>query len=327
MNRLRPVVLAVLVGFSVLAVYCTYVSIHTIDVETGDVAAQASLNQYRQALEGVRDFPYQWRLLGIYMVYAGQRLTGAEPHAVDVVLKMVCLAVSTTILFLFCRFYTSESGALAAAGFYLLATIAGFTDQYTIYFTNDYAMIALFFAAVYAVRQERYVLAAACTLAGSFAKETMLLIPVLVGLRFLRGRARLGDVALTVAAVLGPTVFLRSIYRAPLGKWAWWDMVFNNVPFLQSNLTAFLTTLKNNAKVFLIYGVFWAVAARSIARRSDPFLRDLGIMAVFYLLIAYPVIYIRELRHFLPLAIVVLPAALAELERVSAGACASKPAS
>ena len=75
------------------------------------------------------------------------------------------------------------------------------------------------------------------------------------------------------------------------------------------------TLRKNNAKVFLIYGVFWAVAARSIARRSDPFLRDLGIMAVFYLLIAYPVIYIRELRHFLPLAIVVLPAALAELER------------
>jgi hypothetical protein len=122
-----------------------------------------------------------------------------------------------------------------------------------------------------------------------------------------------------MAALLVPTIILRSIYRAPLGKWAWWDMAFANIPFLQSTLTAFLVTIKNNAKVFLLYGVLWGVAARAIVRRSDPFWRDLGIMAVFYLLIAYPVIYIRELRHFLPLAIVVLPSAIADLEQTPAG--------
>ena len=40
-----------------------------------------------------------------------------------------------------------------------------------------------------------------------------------------------------------------------------------------------------------------------------------AVTSVIYLLLAYPVIYIRELRHFLPLAIVVLPLAVRELER------------
>ena len=318
MSRIRPVIFAIIAGFSILSVYCTYVSIHTTDSQTGEVAEAASLDHYHQALEGVRDFPYQWRLLGIYMVYGGQRLTGASPHTVDVVLKAVLLVASSTVLFLFCRFYASESGALAAVALYLVATIAGFSDQYTIYFTNDYVMVALFFAAVYAVRQEEYLLAAACAFVGSFAKETMLLIPVLIGLRFLRKRATIADVAIAVLAFVVPTVILRSIYRAPLGQWAWWHMAFTNVPFLQSSLAAFVVTLKNNLKVALLYNVLWGVAAWAIVRTSDRFLKDLGVMSIVYLLMAYPVIYIRELRHFLPLAIVVLPAAMAELERVSA---------
>ena len=314
MTRIRPIVLAVIIGFSILAVYCTYVSIHTIDAVTGENAEAASLTHYHQALDGVRDFPYQWRLLGVYLVYGGERLTGASPHGVDVVLKAILLMVSSTILFLFCRFYASESGALAAVALYLVSTIAGFSDLYTIYFTNDYVMVALFFGAIYAVRQERYVLAAALAFAGSFAKETMLLIPVLVGLRFLRKRATFLDVVVAVLAFAIPTVLLRSIYRAPIGKWAWWDMAFVNVPFLQSSLAAFLVTVKNNLKVALTYNVLWGVAAVAIVRTTDRFLKDLGGMSLFYLLIAYPVIYIRELRHFLPLAIVVLPAAIGYLE-------------
>ena len=70
-------------SFSLLAVYCTSMSLYTIDVATGSVAATESLKLYREALAGARDFPYQWRLLGMYLVYAGERLTGFEPHAID----------------------------------------------------------------------------------------------------------------------------------------------------------------------------------------------------------------------------------------------------
>ena len=71
-------------------------------------------------------------------------------------MKTVLLCLSSTLLFLFSRFYTSESGALLAVALYLLLTVAGFSDQYTIYFTNDYAMIACWFGAVYLVRTGRY---------------------------------------------------------------------------------------------------------------------------------------------------------------------------
>ena len=50
-------------------------------------------------------------------------------------------------------------------------------------------------------------------------------------------------------------------------------------------------------------------------RRPDGEPCGIAATSVIYLLLAYPVIYIRELRHFLPLAIVVLPLAVRELER------------
>jgi hypothetical protein len=49
-------------------------------------------------------------------------------------------------------------------------------------------------------------------------------------------------------------------------------------------------------------------------------MKDLALTGLVYLLLAYPVIVLRELRHFLPLAIVVLPLAIGELERRGAGA-------
>jgi hypothetical protein len=317
---------AVIAGFSILTVYCTFGSIHTMDVGTGAVAATESLEHYRQALRGIREFPYQWRLLGIYLVYVTEHLSGFDPHAIDVVIKAILLCVSSSILFVFSLRYTSAIGALCAVAFYCVLTVAGFTDQYSIYFTNDYAMIALWFAAVLAVRQRAYAVAAALTFVGAFAKETMLLVPVLIGLRFLRKQATFGQVALAGLAFAIPTVMLRWTYRAPLGKWAWWDMVFANVPFLQSSFAAFVTTLKNNVKVALFFNVLWLVAARAVVRSSDTFIKDLAVTSVVYLFLAYPVIYIRELRHFLPLAILILPVAIAELERQSRGIQSRPPA-
>ena len=307
-------IVASIAGFTMIAMYCMYVSLHTIDVGTGSVAATESLKQYHQALEGGRDFPYQWRLLGIYLVFAGERLTGLNPHAVDVVVKALLLFSSSLVLFLFCCLYTSEISALGAVGLYLLLTVAGFTDQYTIYFTNDFAVIACWFAAVYCLRTGRPAAAIVLAFVGAWAKETMLLVPVLMGLQWLRTRSGFGRVVLAALAFLIPSAILRTAYQAPLAKWAWWDMLFANVPFLQSSMYEFTLTMKNNVKVALFYNVFWLLAARRVLQTHDPFVRELAVTGIVYLLLAYPVIYIRELRHFLPLAIIVLPMAMAELE-------------
>lgn len=308
-----PVALTI-AGFSAMAVYCTYVSLHTIDAVTGAVAATESLKLYRQALAGVRDFPYQWRLLGIYLVYLGERLTALDPHVVDVIVKTVLLWISAAVLFLFSRFYTSEIGALCAVALYLVLTVAGFTEPYAIYLTNDYAVIACWFGAVYLVRTERPFEAAALAFLGAWAKETMLLVPVLLAIRWLRTRSGFGAVVLSAAAFVIPTAILRSLYRAPLAQWAWWHMLFLNVPLLQSTGAELQQTLRNNVKVALFYNALWVLAARRALRTADPFLKDLAMTGIVYLLLAYPVVYIRELRHFLPLAIVVLPLAIAEIE-------------
>jgi len=320
-----PVALAI-AGFCILAVYCTAVSLHTTDVDTGTAAAEISIRDYRDVLAGVRGYPYQWRLLGTYLVYAGERLTGLGPHPVDLAVKTILLFVSTVFLFQFSRCYTSEAGALAAVGFYLFLTVVGFiNEQYRIYFTNDYAMIACWFGAVYMLREERYGLAALFTVIGAFAKETILLVPVLLAFRAIRlPQARLPFVV-TSLAFLVPTAIVRTVYRASLDQWAWWNTIYANVPFLQSSMDAFRQTLKNNLKVALFYNVFWIVAFRRVLSLGDPFIRDLGATALVYLLLAYPVIYFRELRHFLPLAIVVLPMTINAFERRAAAAPSVSP--
>jgi hypothetical protein len=176
-------------------------------------------------------------------------------------------------------------------------------------------MIACWFGAVYMLRQERYVVAAALTFIGAFAKETMLLVPVLLLFRAIRApRARVPFVFAALAFVV-PTAIVRSVYRTSIDQWAWWNTIYANVPFLQSSMEAFTQTIKNNLKVALFYNVFWVIAFRRVLTLGDPFMRDLGATGLVYLLLAYPVIYLRELRHFLPLAIVVLPMAISAFER------------
>ena len=307
---------ALIAAFSILAVYCTSLSLHTIDIDSGTVAVNLSMSEYRDMLAGVAGFPYQWRMLGSYIVFAGERLTGLPPHQIDLVVKTVFLFASSTVLFLFSRRYTSEAGAYCVIGFYLVLTVAGFIgEQYRIYFTNDYVMIACWFGAVYAIREERYLAAAALTFVGAWAKETMLLVPVLLAIESIGSRrARLAFVLSAIAFVI-PTAVLRTVYPAPLAKWAWWDMVYANVPFLQRSLYELRLTIKNNVKVALFYNVFWILAARRAVSIPDRFARHLALTAVVYLVLAYPVIYIRELRHFLPLAIVVLPLAINAIEQ------------
>ena len=310
---------ALLIGaFCIIAVYCTSWSLHTIDASSGSIASNLSLSEYRDMLAGAAGFPYQWRLLGSYLVYAGERLTGFAPHQIDLVVKTLLLFASTSVLFLFSRWYTSEAGAYGVIGFYLLLTVAGFIgEQYRIYFTNDYVMVACWFGAVYLIRAERYMAAALLTFVGAWAKETMMLVPILLAFESLRSRRARTALVVTVIAFAIPTAVLRSLYPTPLAKWAWWDMVFANVPFLQRSLYEFSLTIKNNIKVALFYNVLWILAARRALSIGEPFAKHLAATAVAYLFLAYPVIYIRELRHFLPLAIVVLPLAINAIEQRS----------
>jgi hypothetical protein len=57
-------------------------------------------------------------MLGSYVVFLGERATGLSAHQVDLVVKTLCLMASTIVLFLFSRWYTSESGAYCVIGFY-----------------------------------------------------------------------------------------------------------------------------------------------------------------------------------------------------------------
>jgi hypothetical protein len=315
-TRLAPWWLFFLIGcFSILSVYCTYASIHASDVDTGVVYAKESVSQYRDALNGTRAFPYQWRLLGVYLVYFGERATGWNPNAIDIVVKAVLMCASSITLFLFVRLSASVIASLCAVALYQLLTVVGFIDGYNIYYTNDYAMMAAWFGAVYALKVRRFAAAALLTFIGSWAKETMVLVPILIGLMVWRRRAPFWALVLAVAAFVAPTAALRWIYQTPLQHWAWWQMLFVNVPFLQTSRAELMVTLKNNIKVALFFNVLWIVAARAAWRSRDRFEQDLAATSVIYLVLAYPVIYIRELRHFLPLAIVVLPLAVGELER------------
>jgi hypothetical protein len=322
--KLSLATVLLIAAFSIIVVYCTAWSLHTIDADSGTVAANVSMSEYRDMLAGVAGFPYQWRMLGSYIVFVGERATGLPAHQVDLVVKTLCLIVSTTMLFLFSLRYTSEAGAYGVIGFYLLLTVAGFIgEQYRIYFTNDYVMVACWFSAVYCIRTERYMAAALLTFVGAWAKETMLLVLILLAFEAIGSRRARAALVLATIAFAVPQIVLRTLYPAPFVKWAWWDMVFANVPFLQRSMSEFKLTIKNNAKVALFYNVFWIWAARRVWTIADPFARHLGATALVYLILAYPVIYIRELRHFLPLAIVVLPLAINAIEQRSAAALAS----
>jgi hypothetical protein len=311
---------ALLAGFSILTVYQTSMTLHVMDMGTRIVYDAESLKHYREALDGARAFPYQWRLLGVYLVRGIEIATGMDPNRIDIGVKVVLLWCSSALLLAFSRRYVSAMGALCGVALYFVLTAAGFTDGYSIYYTNDYVMLACWFGAALMLRQGRVGMAALLTFTGAFAKETMMLVPILAGFEWLRHRGSLKAVVWTGIAFVVPTVILRWTYQAPVQEWAWWQMAYTNVPFLQPNTGELMLTLKNNVKVALFFNILWVLAALAVRRKSEPFVKSLALTMGVYILMAYPVIYIRELRHFLPLAILILPMAIQELERRAAAA-------
>ena len=301
---------------SILAVYTQYVFLDMTDYVTHRTFRDLSLEQYHETLEGRRWFPFQWRVAAPWLVRAGERATRLDPHILDVALKVLALTAATLVLMIFTNRWTGPLGAIVAGLLYVVLTTAAFAAEgYTIYFTNDYLLLAGWFSAVELVARRRIGAAAIVTFLTAWAKETIVLVPIVVALAWLRGKATWRDVAWCGLAVAVPTAILRLLYPAPLKYWAWWSNVERNVPFIRTEPTIILLTLRNNLKVLLFFNVLWILAASAAARTRRGILQDLVYAGTFYLTVAYLVMYVRELRHFLPLAIVVIPLAVTEIER------------
>jgi hypothetical protein len=312
---MRVGLLAGLLLFSGWSVYTRYVDLHAFDLVTNMSFRDLSMSQYNDTIAGVRKFPYQWRVLAFWMVRAGTAIAPVDPHLIDVAIKTVALAASAALLYAFSTTIVSGLGAVLAAVMYLFVTAAAFgSEGYAIYFTNDYLAILSWFAGVVALRKRMWWAAVLAAFAGGWAKETAMLIVFLAGFEALRKRAPWWVAIACGVAFAIPTLTLRTIYPAPLAQWAWWDTFRLNVPFIVWQGPVIAKALRDNLKVLLFLNVMWFWAWRAWRRTEDSFVVSLGMTLACYVVLAWMVVYIRELRHMLPFTILVIPLAVVELE-------------
>ena len=314
-GQLKAALIAGLLLFSGWSVYTRYVDLHAFDLVTNMPFRELSMQQYNDTLAGTRTFPYQWRVLGFWAAKAGTLIAPVDPHVIDVIVKTLALAGSTALLFTFSATLTSGLGAVLAAVTYLFVTAAAFSSEgYAIYFTNDYLAILSFFAGVVALRKRIWWAAIVAAFAGGWAKETAMLIAFVAGFEALRKRVPWWVAIACGIAFAIPTLALRTIYPAPLAQWAWWDTFRMNVPFIVWDPAVIAKSLRDNLKVLLFFNVLLFFAWRGWRRARDPFVVSLGMALACYVVLAWMVVYIRELRHMLPFMILVIPLAVAELE-------------
>ena len=314
-GRTKIGLLVGLLLFSGWSVYTRYVDLHNFDLVTNMSFRDLSMSQYTDTLAGVRKFPYQWRVLGFWIARAGTMIAPVDPHVIDVAVKTLSLAASAALLYLFSKTLVGSLGAVLSAVLYLFVTAAAFSSEgYAIYFTNDYLAILSWFAGVVALRRKQWWLAALAAFAGAWAKETAMLIVFLAGFEALRRRAPWSAPIACGIAFAIPTLILRTMYPAPLAQWAWWDTFKLNVPFIVWQWPVIAKALRDNLKVLLFLNVMWLWAWRAWRRTQDAFVVSLGMTLACYVVLAWMVVYIRELRHMLPFTILVIPLAVAELE-------------
>jgi hypothetical protein len=318
--RARLGLLAGLLLFSGWSVYTRYVDLHAFDLVTQMPFRELSMQQYHDTIAGTRTFPYQWRVLSFWMVRAGTAALNTiaapiDPHVIDAAIKTLALAASAALLYVFSAALVSPLGAVLATVLYLFVTAAAFgSEGYAIYFTNDYLAILSWFAGVVALRRRQWWLAALAAFAGAWAKETAMLIVFLAGFEALRRRAPWSAPIACGVAFAIPTLALRTIYPAPFAQWAWWDTFRLNVPFIVWQWPVIAKALRDNLKVLLFLNVMWFWAWRAWRRTQDSFVVSLGLTLACYVVLAWMVVYIRELRHMLPFTILVIPLAVVELE-------------
>ena len=312
--------------WAALAVYCNYILIHTTNNTTGIAYAEQSARMHRQTLAGVQAFPYQWRILGNYLVQSLADLTGLGIHTVDPLLKTFFLFLSTLPLFHYARTQVSNMAALGVVWLYLLLVVAGLTDEYAIYNTNDIILWAGWHACVLAAYHRRYYLVAATVLVTTLAREVTVLACLLVGLEFLRTRKGLVPTVVVGLAFLVPWGFVHWLYPAPMSKLAWWHNLHNNIPILHPTAERVLLALRKTFKVAVFFNAAWYLGVRGLLRSKNPFMMELFLVLCFYVSVLYVTVDVRELRQFVPLAIILLPAAFAELERRLGGRVAGPAA-
>ena len=316
-QRTASGLLAALVLTSSWVVYTRYVDLRAFDPVQNQPYSALSIQQYRSTLAGSLSFPAQWRLLGFWMVDVFERLTGLDPHVIDAALKTVALAGTALVVFVFASADVSPLGAVLAAVLYLLAhAIAYAPEAYAIYHSNDYLLVLGWCVAAYALRGGRWPLAAAAIFVTAWAKESIVLAVALAGLEAWRRRLPWSGFAACALAFAAPTLILRTLYVAPLSEWAWWSAnLEKNLPLYSQAPGALLTAVRNDLKPLLFVHVAGVVAARAWLRTRDPFTRSLGIVLLLYVCGGFATFMFRELRHFLPTLILVIPLAVAELER------------
>lgn len=315
-ESLRRLLFVGALSFSAMIVYTQYVFLQTTDHVTGRPFLEASLDQYHETLDGRRAYPFQWRVAGPWLVRAGEVATGLDPHQIDIVLKVSALAVSTLVLVAFTARLTTPLAAVAGGALYLALTASAYASEgYAIYYTNDFLMVMGWFLAVYFAAQGRFLTVAIVTFLTAWAKETIVLAPILLALLWWRGKATWRNGLLCAVAFLIPTAFLRWYYPADLQNWAWVGNVSLNIPFIRPDSEHVMQALRTNLKVLLLFNVLWVLAYRTFSRASNLFVRDLAWVGAIYLAVLYIVVYLRELRHLMPLAIVIVPLAMVELER------------
>jgi hypothetical protein len=324
--RTKAALLTGLFLFSGWSVYTRYVDLHAFDLVTNMPFRDLSMQQYNDTLAGTRAFPYQWRVLGFWVAKAGTLVAPVDPHVIDVGVKTLALAASTAMLFAFSATLTSALGAVLAAITYLFVTAAAFSSEgYAIYFTNDYLAILSFFAGVVALRKRIWWAAILAAFAGAWAKETAMLIAFLAGFEALRKRTPWWVAIACGAAFAIPTLTLRTIYPAPIAQWAWWDTFRMNVPFIVWDPVVIAKSLRDNLKVLLFFNVLLWFGWQAWRRTRDAFVVSLGFTLACYVVLAWMVVYIRELRHMLPFMILVIPLAVAELEHAFARPLNDRP--
>jgi hypothetical protein len=304
-----------LLFFAWWSVYTRYVDLHAFDLVTNMPFRDLSLKQYEDTIAGVRTFPYQWRVLAFWLVKAIETITHLDPHLIDVAIKTLALAGSTALLVSFAKTIVAPMSAVLTGVLYLLITAAAFASEgYAIYFTNDYLVMLGWFGGVVAVNRRAWFLAALATFFTAWAKETAVLIVILVAFEAWRRRAPWSALAMCAVAFVVPTAVLRTLYPAPIQQWAWWDTFRLNIPFLVWQAPIITKALRDNLKVLLFLNVLWFWAYLGWRRSQHPLVASLAWTLACYVVMAWTVVYIRELRHMLPFTILVLPLAVAELE-------------
>ncbi len=297
-----------------LAVYCNYVFIYHTNNVTGTAFVEASARMQAETLAGTRTFPYQWRILGSYLVHWGALATGLGIHTVDPILKTFFLFLSTLPLFHYARTQVRDMAAAGIVFLYLLLVVVGLAEEYSIYNLNDIILWAGWHACVLAAFHRRYYLVAAAVLVVTLAREVTVLACLLVGLEFLRTRKGLVPTMVVGFSFLVPWGFVHWLYPAPASELAWWHNFHSNVPILHPDVEHIYKAVRKAFKVAVFFNVAWVLGIRGLLRSKNPFMLELFLVLCFYVLVLYVTVDVRELRQFVPLAIVLLPPAFKELE-------------